>query len=362
MVLRETKTRRCFLTLDRAAPRQGGHADVLPCSESKMHPRCWEAGGSGRLAFPPLLKPRPGEAGAQFRSTGQGPCSRPLTHHVRGPSQPGGSRIARPFADGKSSPREAKYLDQAHTVRPGTSTQPRQLGLRSAPLLCLVEGGLKEARSWEPQVSWAGRGCLVTVWLSSPCNIHPPDQGGPKSAEPPPFHVPSPLAFRPCELLILPEALVFRTVTPPGSHCVCAGVPVCNVSLETQPPGGQVQKGQRLALVCEVATGTGNITFLWYKGALGLSLETKTQRSLAAKFEIAAVGDSDTGKYYCSADNGYGPSLSELVSVAVRSKFPDPPAARELGSPFPRGRPEGVHRGRASVGWDCERPQCGDPL
>ncbi|XP_077607839.1 Fc receptor-like protein 1 isoform X1 [Crocuta crocuta] len=95
-------------------------------------------------------------------------------------------------------------------------------------------------------------------------------------------------------------------------------VPVCNVSLETQPPGGQVQKGQRLALVCEVATGTGDITFLWYKGALGLSLETKTQRSLAAKFEIAAVGDSDTGKYYCAADNGYGPSLSELVSVTVR--------------------------------------------
>ncbi|XP_046948621.1 Fc receptor-like protein 1 isoform X1 [Lynx rufus] len=96
------------------------------------------------------------------------------------------------------------------------------------------------------------------------------------------------------------------------------GVPVCNVSLETQPPGGQVQKGERLALICMVARGTGDITFLWYKGALGLNLETKTQRSLAAKFEIPAVRDSDTDKYYCAADNGYGPSLSELVSVTVR--------------------------------------------
>ncbi|XP_058557546.1 Fc receptor-like protein 1 isoform X5 [Neofelis nebulosa] len=52
--------------------------------------------------------------------------------------------------------------------------------------------------------------------------------------------------------------------------------------------------------------------------ALGLNLETKTQRSLAAKFEIPAVRDSDTDKYYCAADNGYGPSLSELVSVTVR--------------------------------------------
>ncbi|XP_019665755.2 Fc receptor-like protein 1 isoform X10 [Ailuropoda melanoleuca] len=102
------------------------------------------------------------------------------------------------------------------------------------------------------------------------------------------------------------------------------GVPVWNVSLEVQPPGGQVQKGKKLVLICLATQGTGDITFSWYKGALGLNLETKTQSSLAAKFEILAVTDSDTEKYYCTADNGYGPSISELVSVTVRSPVSRP--------------------------------------
>ncbi|XP_047697548.1 Fc receptor-like protein 1 isoform X3 [Prionailurus viverrinus] len=114
------------------------------------------------------------------------------------------------------------------------------------------------------------------------------------------------------------KTMAARVTRSPRVQIRVQRVPVCNVSLETQPPGGQVQKGERLALICMVARGTGDITFLWYKGALGLNLETKTQRSLAAKFEIPAVRDSDTDKYYCAADNGYGPSLSELVSVTVR--------------------------------------------
>nr|XP_025716408.1 Fc receptor-like protein 1 isoform X5 [Callorhinus ursinus] len=110
-----------------------------------------------------------------------------------------------------------------------------------------------------------------------------------------------------------------RVARSPRIQIQVQGVPVWNVSLETQPPGGQVQKGEKLVLVCLATQGTGDITFSWYKGALGLNLETKTQRSLAAKFEIPAVTESDTENYYCMADNGYGPSISELVSVTVRS-------------------------------------------
>ncbi|KAF6292844.1 Fc receptor like 1 [Rhinolophus ferrumequinum] len=94
-------------------------------------------------------------------------------------------------------------------------------------------------------------------------------------------------------------------------------VPVRNVSLETQPAGGHVAEGQTLVLACLVSGGTGDINFLWYRGALGVKLETKTQRSLSAKFEIPAVRESDADQYYCSADNGYGPRLSGLVSVTV---------------------------------------------
>ncbi|XP_023581382.1 Fc receptor-like protein 1 isoform X3 [Trichechus manatus latirostris] len=95
-------------------------------------------------------------------------------------------------------------------------------------------------------------------------------------------------------------------------------VPVSDVNLEARPPGGQVTEGKMLVLVCSVTEGTGNITFFWYKGAMGLKLGTKTQSSLTAEFEILTARESDAEQYYCAADNGYGPSLSELVSITVR--------------------------------------------
>ncbi|XP_046284865.1 Fc receptor-like protein 1 isoform X1 [Marmota monax] len=103
-----------------------------------------------------------------------------------------------------------------------------------------------------------------------------------------------------------------------SSYIQVQRIPVSDVSLETQPPGGQVMKGDKLVLICSVAKGTGNITFVWYKGHLGLNLETKTQHSRTANFEVAPVTESDSDQYYCAADNGHGPSLSGLVDIAVR--------------------------------------------
>ncbi|XP_047412977.1 Fc receptor-like protein 1 [Sciurus carolinensis] len=100
--------------------------------------------------------------------------------------------------------------------------------------------------------------------------------------------------------------------------CEPAGIPVSDVSLETQPPGGWVMRGEKLVLICSVAKGTGNITFFWYRGSLGFNLETKTQPSLTANFEVVSVTESDADQYYCAADNGYGPSLSGLVDITVR--------------------------------------------
>ncbi|XP_049974648.1 Fc receptor-like protein 1 isoform X1 [Alexandromys fortis] len=95
-------------------------------------------------------------------------------------------------------------------------------------------------------------------------------------------------------------------------------IPVSDVSLETRPTGGWVMEGNKLVLICSVVNATGNITYLWYRGALGSNLETKTQHSLSAEFEITEVKRRDAEQYYCAADNGYGPVLSELVSITVR--------------------------------------------
>jgi len=105
--------------------------------------------------------------------------------------------------------------------------------------------------------------------------------------------------------------------------------------------------GEKLVLACSVTGGTGEITFFWYKGSLGLKLDMKTQLSLKAKFEIPAVRESDSEQYYCAAENGYGPRLSELVNITVRSKFHSAsaePACHNLGSMFP-GHPGDVQWG-----------------
>ncbi|XP_012415298.1 Fc receptor-like protein 2 isoform X1 [Trichechus manatus latirostris] len=101
------------------------------------------------------------------------------------------------------------------------------------------------------------------------------------------------------------------------SHIHVQRVPVANVSLETQPPGGQAIEGGKLVLFCSVSEGTGNITFSWHKDATETSLGNKTQHSLSAELEILAVRESDAGKYYCRADNGHRPIWSE-VNVTVR--------------------------------------------
>ncbi|XP_036047413.1 Fc receptor-like protein 1 isoform X2 [Onychomys torridus] len=104
----------------------------------------------------------------------------------------------------------------------------------------------------------------------------------------------------------------------PSLSCVPAGIPVSDVNLETRPPGGWVMEGSKLVLICSVANATGNITYFWYRGALGSNLETRIQHSLTAEFEIMEMKNSDAEQYYCAADNGYGPILSEVVNITVR--------------------------------------------
>lgn len=122
------------MTLNRAAPRQGGHADVLPpfsvrdaSSELGSECRLPPEGRLSRLRS----QPSPGEAGD---TRGSGPCSRPVAPRKRAlPTLRESDRCPLPCADRKSSPREVKPSDQAHTVRPEPAPKPRQLDLRSAP-------------------------------------------------------------------------------------------------------------------------------------------------------------------------------------------------------------------------------------
>lgn len=93
------------------------------------------------------------------------------------------------------------------------------------------------------------------------------------------------------------------------------------MKLETRPQREQVVEGKKLVLICSIDKGTGDITFSFYKGTTGIKLETKTQRSLKAEFEIPMMKESDAELYYCIANNGFWPIASELVNITVRGKL-----------------------------------------
>ncbi|XP_014647506.1 PREDICTED: Fc receptor-like protein 3 isoform X2 [Ceratotherium simum simum] len=95
-------------------------------------------------------------------------------------------------------------------------------------------------------------------------------------------------------------------------------VPVSDVNIEMQPPGGQLIEGENLVLICSAAKGTGTITFSWHREGIIRSLGRKTQRSLSAELWIPTVKESDAGRYYCAADNFQGPILSEWITVTLR--------------------------------------------
>nr|XP_035925701.1 Fc receptor-like protein 3 isoform X1 [Halichoerus grypus] len=95
-------------------------------------------------------------------------------------------------------------------------------------------------------------------------------------------------------------------------------IPVSDVNLEIQPRGGQLIEGEDLVLICSVAKGTGTVTFSWHREGTERSLGRKIQHALSAELRIAAVREQDAGRYYCSADNFYGPILSKRIRVTLR--------------------------------------------
>ncbi|XP_060057415.1 Fc receptor-like protein 3 isoform X2 [Erinaceus europaeus] len=104
-------------------------------------------------------------------------------------------------------------------------------------------------------------------------------------------------------------------------------VPVSDVTLEIQPPEGQLLEGGNMTLICSVAKGTGMITFSWHReereGTVR-SLEIKTQHSLSAELQIHTGKEHDAGRYYCAAANIQGPILSEWKRVTVRIPVSEP--------------------------------------
>ncbi|NXJ72979.1 FCRL2 protein, partial [Rostratula benghalensis] len=87
--------------------------------------------------------------------------------------------------------------------------------------------------------------------------------------------------------------------------------PVSGVSLAAEPPTGQVAEGDRLVLLCSVATGTGPLSFSWHRQGSATPLAT------GPRYELLAAQQRDSGRYHCRATNGGTAANSSSLGVSV---------------------------------------------
>ncbi|NXF28070.1 FCRL2 protein, partial [Rhodinocichla rosea] len=118
-----------------------------------------------------------------------------------------------------------------------------------------------------------------------------------------------------------------------SGHCCCEGwvvsgwkeselvtvtvhrVTLLGLSLSAQPPGGQVALRDRLVLSCEVAMGTGPLSFSWHWEGLGTLLGT------GPRLELRHVGDNDSGQYWCRVSDRDSVAKSDPLNVTVLGEW-----------------------------------------
>ncbi|XP_043308770.1 Fc receptor-like protein 5 isoform X4 [Cervus canadensis] len=107
-------------------------------------------------------------------------------------------------------------------------------------------------------------------------------------------------------------------------------MPVSQPVLSLSPPGTRTLVGNEVRLQCEVQRGSLPI---WYQFFLEDVLLTRTEAtSWRTKSYSFSVTGENSGNYYCTADNGFGPQRSEAMSLSVIV-----PVSQPVFSLSPRG-------------------------
>lgn len=74
----------------------------------------------------------------------------------------------------------------------------------------------------------------------------------------------------------------------------------------------RVKVGDSVALTCS-ASGSPNVTFSWFK-------DTK-QKTSGAEMTFPSIQESDSGSYFCQAQNGYGIERSNAINIDVLCEY-----------------------------------------
>ncbi|KAB0366378.1 hypothetical protein FD754_010534, partial [Muntiacus muntjak] len=92
-------------------------------------------------------------------------------------------------------------------------------------------------------------------------------------------------------------------------------VPVSQPVLSLSPPGTQILVGNEVRLQCEVQRGSLPIWYQFFREDVLLTrTEATSWRTVSYSFSVTG---ENSGNYYCTADNGFGPQRSESISLSV---------------------------------------------
>ncbi|KAM9691325.1 Fc receptor-like protein 5 isoform 2-T2 [Dama dama] len=92
-------------------------------------------------------------------------------------------------------------------------------------------------------------------------------------------------------------------------------VPVSQPVLSLSPRGTRTLVGNEVRLQCEVQRGSLPIWFqFFWEDVLLTRTETTSWRTVSYSFSVTG---ENSGNYYCTADNGFGPQRSESINLSV---------------------------------------------
>ncbi|XP_045310625.1 Fc receptor-like protein 5 isoform X1 [Leopardus geoffroyi] len=93
-------------------------------------------------------------------------------------------------------------------------------------------------------------------------------------------------------------------------------VPVSRPVLTLSPRGALVPEGHTVTLSCKAERGSPPILYKFYHE--NISLGRRSVLSAGGVFLRVTVTVQDSGNYFCTADNGFGPQRSEAKSLSVK--------------------------------------------
>uniref|UniRef100_A0A8C8XVG6 Ig-like domain-containing protein n=1 Tax=Panthera leo TaxID=9689 RepID=A0A8C8XVG6_PANLE len=95
-------------------------------------------------------------------------------------------------------------------------------------------------------------------------------------------------------------------------------VPVSRPVLTLSPHGASVPEGYTVTLTCKAERGSPRILYKFYRE--NISLGSRWVLSAGGVSLRVTVTVQDSGNYFCTADNGFGPQRSEAKSLSVKGK------------------------------------------